>query len=139
MQYGVQAAAAYLPWGSGLGSFSAAYAPFEPVAAMTNVYALHAHNDLVELAVEAGIPGLILLLALLGLLVAGVRKALTDRTSPDAIMLAVLIAVLMPLAHSLVDYPLRTLAVSSLFALVLAHLSYAPPPNQKPGRRDVLP
>ena len=28
VQYGVQAAAAYLPWGSGLGSFSAAYAPF---------------------------------------------------------------------------------------------------------------
>ena len=138
VQYGVQAVAAYLPWGSGLGSFSAAYAPFEPVAAMTNVYALHAHNDLVELAVEAGIPGLILLLALLGLLVAGVRKALTDRTSPDAIMLAVLIAVLVPLAHSLVDYPLRTLAVAILFALVLAQLSYAPPPNQKPGRRDVL-
>ena len=53
-------------------------------------------------------------------------------------MLAVLIAVLVPLAHSLVDYPLRTLAVAILFALVLAHLSYAPPPNQKHGRRDVL-
>ena len=53
-------------------------------------------------------------------------------------MLAVLIAVLVPLAHSLVDYPLRTRAVAILFALVLAQLSYAPPPNQKPGRRDVL-
>lgn len=143
LQYGVQAAATYLPWGSGLGSFSAAYAPFEPVAAMINVYALHAHDDLLELAVEAGIPGLTLLVVLLGLLAAGARKILADRTPPDAVMLATMIAALVPLAHSLADYPLRTLAVVSLFALILAHLGApardAAPQNTRSGRRNVLP
>ena len=122
LQYGMQAAATYLPWGSGLGSFSAAYAPFEPVTAMTNVYALHAHNDLLELAVEAGIPGLLLLIALLGLIAGGARKIPGNGAAPDTVMLATMLVALVPLAHSLVDYPLRTLAVVSLFALVLAHL-----------------
>lgn len=122
VQYGVQAAAAYLPWGSGLGSFSAAYAAFEPVTAMTNVYALHAHNDLLELAVEAGIPGLLLLIALLGLIAGGARKIPSNGAAPDTVMLATMLVAFVPLAHSLVDYPLRTLAVASLFALVLAHL-----------------
>lgn len=45
LQYGWDAAKAYFPWGSGPGSFRYAYAPFEPLSKMGDVYALHAHDD----------------------------------------------------------------------------------------------
>lgn len=135
LHYGLQAATGYLPWGSGLGSFPAAYAAFEPVAAMTNVYALHAHDDPIELAVEAGIPALALVAVLLGLLLAAARKILIGPQFAGPIMVAALIAALVPIIHSLVDYPLRTLAVASLFALLVAHLfspsgEVRPPPTR---------
>ena len=128
LHYGIEAARAYLPWGSGAGSFRDVYAPFEPVVAMQPVYALHAHNDVLEVAVELGLPGLLLVLSLLALLIHAVWRALKNgeerRTS--TIIPAAAVAVLVPLTHSFVDYPLRTLAVTTVFATLLAVLMAAP-------------
>ncbi|MGY1425111.1 O-antigen ligase family protein [Lysobacter sp. A289] len=121
--HGIDAATAYLPWGSGLGSFRDAYAPFEPVGAMVNVHALHAHNDSLEIAVEAGLPGLLLLLAFLALLLAAGWTALRQPPGEAKLVLAAaVVAACVPLAHSLVDYPLRTLSIASVFGLVVAVL-----------------
>ena len=157
LRYGLDTAHAYLPWGSGLGAFRFAYAPFEPIAAMTSVYADRAHDDLLQVAIEAGIPGLLLIAALLALIAyAGIGKAppvgaphgrdhesatpgatLAARnaaptasrpwgapTNTDASIVprAAAIAVTIPLLHSLVDYPLRTLAIAVVFALALSTL-----------------
>lgn len=122
LRYGWDAAKAYLPWGSGWGSFMSVYAPFEPVGAMREVFALHAHNDVLETLIEAGLPGFVLLLTLLVTVICVTRKSLIERTSHGSILGAAAIAAFVPMVHSLVDYPLRTHAVAVVFALVLSFL-----------------
>jgi O-antigen ligase len=126
LHYGLGVARDYLPWGSGFGSFRWVYASAEPVSAMTYVYADRAHNDVLQVAVEAGVPGLLLLGAFVALLVTvclrtfpmGRAPALADHAFTSVIC----VAIWAPLAHSLVDYPLRTHAVALVLALMLACL-----------------
>lgn len=122
LRHGSEAAREFLPLGSGFGSFRAVYAPFEPVGDMVASYALHAHNDVLELAIEAGVPGLLLAVALVGLLAAALRKVRVAGRDAVPTMAPYALAAGVPLAHSFVDYPLRTLAVAVLFALLLAQL-----------------
>lgn len=124
LEHGLAAIRSYLPWGSGAGSFPYVYAPFEPLDAMVHTYALHAHNELAEVALELGLPGLLLVVGLLLLVIAATSKALSAIPGSHAISGPVTaIAVWVPLVHSLVDYPLRTLAVTVVFALLLAQLT----------------
>jgi O-antigen ligase len=125
LDYGLDAARAWLPWGSGFGGFREVYAPFEPVIAMQQSHALHAHNDLLEVAIEAGVPGLILIGGFLLLLFQSSFSAfrkLRVRGAFSAIIPAAAVAVFVPLVHSFVDYPLRTLSVATVFAILLAVL-----------------
>lgn len=116
---GIHALRAYLPWGSGLGSFRWVYQGFEPIAGLGEfTYAVHAHNELLELGIEAGIAGLLLAIAFLALLaktVAGIHAS-PERPWPTAAAIACSV----PLLHSLVDFPLRTQACSIALALLLS-------------------
>ncbi|KIQ97497.1 O-antigen ligase family protein [Lysobacter sp. A03] len=123
--HGWTAIKGYLPWGSGLGTFRDTYAPFEPIDAMINNYALHAHNELVEIALETGLVGLALIAAFLALLLLAVRRGLISRPDGVKLPVAAAIAITVPVAHGLVDYPLRTLTVSVVFALLLARVLLA--------------
>ena len=55
--------AAYLPLGSGLGSFAPVYQLHEPDTLLDPSFTNHAHNDWLELALTGGIPAIALLLA----------------------------------------------------------------------------
>ena len=58
----IRAAMAFMPFGSGLGTFVPVYAMFEqPGDTFVHIYANHAHNDLLELWLETGIMGMLLL------------------------------------------------------------------------------
>ena len=58
----IEAAKAFLPLGSGLGTFVPVYASFEkPEDALLNTYANRAHNDAAELLLETGVFGLALI------------------------------------------------------------------------------
>jgi len=124
LRYAPEAAAQYFPWGSGLGSFKWVYAAAEPVEVMRSVYAGHAHNDVLQLAIEAGVAGLLLVIALVLLMVRdglrifplGKSRGSGDHGVPRVIGIAVWV----PVLHSLVDYPLRTLAVATVFGAFLA-------------------
>jgi O-antigen ligase len=122
LRYGWDAALAYLPWGGGWGSFKAVYEPFEPVGAMREVYALHAHNDFLETLVESGLPGCVLIVTLMVTVISVTRKNLIDHSFHAPILSAATIVAFVPMAHSLVDYPLRTHAVAVVLALVLSFL-----------------
>ncbi len=63
-----QGALAHLPMGSGLGTFEIAYPAFEAEQQITTSFANHAHNEYLELALEGGLPAMLLLLAYLSLL-----------------------------------------------------------------------
>ena len=85
------------------------------VSSVENVFVNHAHDDLLELLIEAGIPGLIVLAVFLRWwLGRGIAVWRDHRDNPY--MLAATLFTGAMLAHSLVDYPLRTAALSGLFA-----------------------
>lgn len=124
-----------LPFGTGLGTFDEVYRSREPVEGLQNAYLNHAHNDLLELWLEAGLPALILL----GLFVFwfGRRTYEVWRTpGMDGVLgCAGSIIVGALLLHSLVDYPLRTGAMSALFGFGCALL--LPHPGQR--KADAVP
>src|SRR5258708_6371010 len=54
----IEAARAYMPLGSGVGTFIPVYATFErPEDTLAGMYVNHAHNDVLELWLEAGVAG----------------------------------------------------------------------------------
>ena len=58
----IEAAKAYMPLGSGLGTFVPVYAMFEkPEDTVINSYVNRAHNDVLELWLETGVLGLVLM------------------------------------------------------------------------------
>jgi O-antigen ligase len=121
----------FMPLGSGLGSFVKVYRLYESPDAVTNEYVIHAHNDYVELALELGVPGIVLLLLfLVWWLVQCFAVWRKGEGGPWA--RAASIASAAVLVHSLVDFPLRTTAISTCFAMCLALLS----DRRMPVRRE---
>lgn len=111
----------FLPWGSGLGSFVSVYHLYEDPAQVNDSYVIHAHDDYAELALETGLPGILLILAFLVWWAAAVWSSWRD---PDAgaYARAASIASGAILLHSVVDFPLRTAAIEAVFAMCLALL-----------------
>lgn len=108
-----------LPFGSGVGSFEALFRRYETVTDLAATYWNHAHDDLAQIIIEAGLPGLVAVLLLIiwwgGLL----KCAWRSGDSKDRELLwMILVTTAMILLHSLVDYPLRTPAFAGLFAFL---------------------
>jgi O-antigen ligase len=122
------AAKAYMPFGSGLGTFVPVYQMFEKPTDVFGAYANHAHNDLLEVWLETGVFGL-LLIGLFLLWVAR-RTFLLWRGQISAqagdvdlgLARAASLVIALLLLHSLVDYPLRTGAMIAVFAFSCALL-----------------
>jgi O-antigen ligase len=142
----VEAAIAYMPLGSGLGTFVPVYAMFEkPEDAMANVYANHAHNDVLELWLNTGAVGLVLV----GMFVVwlGLRSVEIWRNAPPegaseldwTLVRAATIVVALLVVHSLVDYPLRTGGMMAVMAFACALLIDPPAGAQTGGRTQELP
>jgi O-antigen ligase len=107
------------PFGTGLGTFQAIYPRYEDPNRVDAVYVNHAHNDYLELALELGAPGLVLILAFLGWWAARALRVWRSKAS-SPMAKAATIASAAILAHSLVDFPLRTSAMAAVFAICLA-------------------
>lgn len=103
-------------FGTGIGTFRIAYPIYEPTKDVIEVYANHAHNDFLELVFEGGIFASLLILMYLLL----VLKHLTNSKLSQAAALSALSI----LAHSIVDYPLRTMAIATIFAVINAFIFY---------------
>jgi O-antigen ligase len=125
VRHGLEAMHAYLPWGSGLGTFPWVYAPLEPLAEMGATFAERAHNDPLQIAIEAGVPGLVLAAAFMLLIgMQAARNFLIWRRRPlrdDPLQSVIAVALAVPLLHAWVDYSLRTMAVSVMAGLLLAY------------------
>ena len=118
----------FFPFGSGLGSFREVYRLYEDPAAVGAIYVIHAHNDYAELLLETGLAGAVVLALFLLWWGAAVRRVwLSAEAGPFA--RAASIASAAVLAHSLVDYPLRTAAISAAFGMCLALLADRRPPQ----------
>jgi O-antigen ligase len=103
---------------------------YEDPATIGRWYMNHVHGDYLEVVLETGIPGLILIV--LTLLWWGWRvQAIWRAEKPDHFARAATIASAAILAHSAVDYPLRTAAISALFALCLALMAEPRPATRR--------
>ena len=119
-----------MPFGSGLGSFVKVYPLYESADHVTPEYVVHAHNDYAELALELGLAGVLLIGVFLAWWTAAVRAGWrTGGGGPYARAASIASAVI--LVHSVVDFPLRTAAISATFAMCLALLI-----NRRPAQRQ---
>jgi O-antigen ligase len=117
-----KAAADFFPVGSGIGTFVRVFHLYEDPATVDRYYMNHAHSDYLELALETGLPGLLLLLIFF-LWWARRAVAVWRSEEPDYYARAASIASAAILAHSIVDYPLRTVAISAVFAVCCAFMA----------------
>lgn len=120
---------ASFPVGTGFGSFDPVFRQYEPDAFLIASYFNHAHNELLELAMTAGLPGLLLLAAFLFWWIARVLTAIRSGTRHDpersvALLGGMIVGILF--AASLVDYPLRTPLMSAVFAIGCGWLGARP-------------
>jgi O-antigen ligase len=117
----------YFPMGSGLGSFLQVYRTYESPDSVTTEYVIHAHDDYAEIALELGLPGIILMILFLGWWATAAVGVWRDGAA-NPYARAASIATAAILVHSLVDFPLRTAAISTAFAMCLALLLEARAP-----------
>lgn len=105
--------------GSGLGTFTLVYPSYESARQTLSSYANHAHNDFLEIFLELGVAGPLLLTGYFLLVLRNVFRSELSQAAFLAIMAISL--------QSIVDYPLRTMALAITFAYLSACLL---------GRRD---
>ena len=115
--------------GVGYGNFVDAYRSYESTEDILSYYANHAHNDFLELLFEGGLP--VGVLMILFVVVFFKRVAETIRLP---VHYACSLSLLFLLLHSVVDYPLRTMAISISFCLMLAILFHRGLPAENPDR-----
>lgn len=114
----------FFPMGSGMGSFDEVFQTFESLEHVAPTYARRAHNDYLELGIEAGAIGLALAASwLLWVLMAWWRSRQgEERCEVDGIGLALLAIAL----QSALDYPLRNQAMLCITAFLIALLAARP-------------
>jgi O-antigen ligase len=124
----IEAAKAYMPFGSGTGSFVPVYAMHEkPQDAMADRYVNQAHDDYLQVWLETGVVGIVLIGSFVIWLVFR-SVEIWRRAPPDAreidlcLARAATLMVGLLMAHSVVDYPLRTGAMMAIMAFACALL-----------------
>ncbi|QNM83554.1 O-antigen ligase family protein [Sphingomonas sabuli] len=124
------------PAGTGLGTFEQVYRQYEDPAQVTPSYVNHAHNDYLELVLELGLAGLILMAVFVGWWAfASVRVWTSQLSAPFA--RAATIASAAILVHSVVDFPARTAAIACILAACIALIAgqFRPAATAQPGQR----
>jgi O-antigen ligase len=134
-----EAIKAYFPVGSGFGSFVPIYKLFESPEQLFPQFVNNAHNDWLQLALEGGLPMIILMIGFVAwYLVASLKVWRTGSNSiEDLLLRAASLIILLLLLHSIFDYPLRTRALMGLFAVCCGFLAYGV--KIKPFRNKIRP
>ena len=107
--------------GSGLGTFTETYRLYEQDSNITTRYVNHAHNDYLQIAAELGIVGITLTIASVLAFGAIFFQTWTVRADRDyRFRRAGAVALMVPVLHSFVDYPLRAPAIACIAAVAIA-------------------
>lgn len=131
--------------GVGYGTFPRAYQAYEDAGMIFSSFVNHAHNDYAELVFEGGVFAAILIFSYVALLVRQVPRLRFNQYQKAA-----LLSIVFLLTHSVVDYPLRTMALAVTFVwlnAVIFHSDFRRPEKatrsrmavRHDGRRIALP
>lgn len=107
----------HAPFGSGAGTFVDSFAQSASPLFQRGEYVNHAHNEFAQWWFEAGWLGFLLMGLMLGLVAASGWRLMRD-CRRDPVAIACWLAVVAILAHSWVDFPLRTISLMSLAAFM---------------------
>lgn len=132
-----EAIPSFLPLGSGIGTYADVYQTFEPAESLRPTYSNHAHNEFLEIALTAGLPGVAIALAAAVALVLGARRSIRAKGQQALFnRLGVAIITLLALA-SITDYPVRTPIFSAVVALAAIWASLPERLGSDPSQRKV--
>lgn len=117
----------FLPLGSGMGSFDPVFRMYEPHEFLGPLYLNHAHNDFLQVVIEAGVPGALLIILFLGWFTMRAWRVWRVRGRAEgspAVLLgrAGSIVILVLLCSSAVEFPLRTPLLSFIFVVAVMWL-----------------
>ena len=113
----------YLVWGTGFGTFEQVEPLTRTAGDQTWVIYGHAHDEYLEMLIEAGVPGLVLFLAILGFVgYRGYRALRVGSSATAALALGGLFALTTVILHSAVDFGLRIPAIILLASVICAML-----------------
>lgn len=104
----IDAIGRYFPFGTGLGTFDPVYRIAEPDAVLRPRYVNEAHNDWLQVVLESGIAGALLLVASVGWWAYASWRAWTGSQTTGALARVGSGAILLVMVASIVDYPART-------------------------------
>jgi len=128
------AMAQYWPFGSGVGTFRQAFLPAERLEAVDPSMPNRAHNDYLELMMEAGAFGAAVLAAVVALILFMAWRAWRGRPEDRTQTIFALFVLAVIGLHSNLDYPLRSMALACLAALAAGLL--AAPGRLRAGARN---
>lgn len=125
------------PVGTGMGSLDPVFRGYETLERLKFGYLNNAHNDYLQLVIEAGVFAVVGLAIFFAKMAPRLSAAYRAQAGSSMVLPRLLgaNAIVLCLIHSVVDYPLRTAAISVVFALSCGHLlSYTT--RQVAGRRE---
>lgn len=108
------------PLGGGFGSFDTLFRRFEDIDNLRTVYLNHAHMDVLQIAIEGGLPAAILLV---GFLIWWAKRSITAWRQPASPLIGENLGRIgsittgLAMLASLVDYPLRTPLHMAVFVI----------------------
>lgn len=128
----LQAIGAYFPMGTGLGSFDPIFRLHEPLGLLKPTFFNHAHNEYLEVVLDAGLPGLLVLMAALSW---WAWTSLSSLRSKDRGVLPGLGAgiLLLVIVASVSDYPARTPMIMAVLVIAALWLSEGGPVRPDPA------
>jgi O-antigen ligase len=118
----IDAVGDFFPAGSGLGTFQNVYRLYDDPNLADKEYVNHAHSDYLEVALELGLSGILLVLAFVLWWLSRTLQVWRREFPGSALARAGSVVVGVVLLHSLVDYPIRTAAIAALFGCACALL-----------------
>ncbi|RIX27003.1 O-antigen ligase family protein [Sphingomonas edaphi] len=128
----------YWKSGSGLGTFVQVFSPNENLDLAQRGFLNHAHNDLLEWLTETGVIGAAYLAIAAAALAYAVYRAVKVNHRDLGIIMGAVLIILLAVLHSLADYPLRTLALASLFAFAVGLLGNPPKEREETSKRSKM-
>jgi O-antigen ligase len=123
--------------GTGLGTFTEVFRLYETGDGLTTNFVNNAHNDYLQISVEWGVPGLLIVAAALLLFCRlFIRTWLRRQDQGYRLRRAASVSLLALILHSMVDYPSRTPGIAGLAMACLVILIL---PRHRESSRDVAP
>ena len=117
----------FLPFGSGLGTFDAAFRSQETLEIVGSHFVNHAHNDYIEIGIELGAFGLVILFFFFKTIFGQAKNIFMDfkKGERPALPLYALGSLSVTAIHSLVDYPARSISIAVFCGALIAIITQA--------------